>query len=167
MNSSYKIVRVKPGFTIYRFIGLLIGLLIFYTVNDLAGLLLLFISGVFALTSSGKEINTDTRKIRNYTALGNLTYGTWKNLPKIEYIAVVRMIKGKKKFHASSVSVVQEPSNDYLYHLNFVVNPHKQETYKICNYDECEQALKHALELGKSMNLKVLDFTTPNHKWIN
>lgn len=167
MDTSFKIIRVKPGFSIYRFIGLSLGLLIFYTVNDLAGLLLLFISGVFALTTSGKEINTSTHKIRNFTALGNLTYGTWEKLPKIEYIAVVRMIKGKKKFHASSVSVVQEPSNDYLYNLNFVINPHKQETYKICSFDECEKALSHGLELGKSMNLKVLDFTTPNHKWIN
>lgn len=167
MNTSYKIIKIKPGFTIYRFIGLILGLLIFYTINEIGGLLLLFISGVFALTTSGKEIDFASRKIRNYTSLGNLTFGSWDNLPKIEYIAVVRMIKGKKKFHASSVSVVQEPSTDYLYHLNFVVNPHKQETYKICNYDEGEQALKHALELGKSMNLKVLDFTTPNHKWIN
>lgn len=164
--TSYKITRIKPGFTFYRFIGLLLGLLIFYTVNDLIGLLLLFIAGIFALTSAGKEVDCLNKRVRNYTALGNLTFGNWETLPPIEYIAVVRMVKGKKSFHASSVSVVQVPSNEYIYQLNLVINPQKQQIHKIFS-GESSEALNHALELGKAMNLKVLDFTTPNHKWIN
>lgn len=163
---TYKFVRIKPGFTVYRFLLLLIGLALFYLVNQYIGLTVLFTAGIFSLTTVGKEIDPKKRRMRDFTALGNLSTGKWINLPKIEYIAVVRMIKGKKSFHASSATIVQVPSNEYIYQINFVIDPQKQNVIKVFS-NESISTLNQAIELGKMMNLKILDFTTPQHKWID
>ncbi len=164
MINTIKIPRIKPGFTIYRFLLLCVGLLTFF-LHEYSGLALIVLTSILSLTSSGREINTTTLKYRSYRALGSIMIGIWKELPKTEYIAVVRMIQGKKTFHASSVSIVQVPTNDFVYHLNLVINPQKNQVLKIAD-GSMEQMLDIAILLGKKMNLKVLDFTSPQHKWI-
>ena len=161
---TVKIPRVTPGFTIYRFLILCIGLLLFF-LNEYIGLFIIIISAISSLSSAGLEIQPTTNVMRSYRSIGTFTIGRWNTLPKIEYIAVVRMIQGKKTFHASSVSIVQVPTNEHIYHLNFVLNPNKNDIIKL-SAGSSEKMIEIALLLGKQMNLKVLDFTTPQHKWL-
>lgn len=163
-KQTIKIPRINPGFTIYRFIILCIGLLVFFF-NDYAGFAIIILASIVSLTSAGWEIEGTTSLIRSYRALGPVTIGKWYSLPKIEYIAVVRMIQGKKTFHASSVSIVHVPTDEYTYHLNLVINPHKNDVIKL-TAGSMDRMVELAIVLGKQMNLKVLDFTTPQHKWI-
>lgn len=162
---GFLFLRTKPGFTPLRLIGLIVGLLIFFAINDYFGLTIMLISSIFTLTSSGKEIDTIGLRTRNFTSLGNLFYGKWEKLPQIKYIAVVRMLQGKKSFHASSVSIIQVPTDQYVYQLNFVVDVEKKEIIKLCE-GEMTATIGQALQLGEMMNLRVLDFSTPDHKWI-
>lgn len=164
-TNSFKIERTKPGFTIYRFIGLLLGLALFYLANEWIGVGVMVLAGVIALTSTGKEIDPLTNRMRDFISIDKWSIGKWDALPEIKYIAVVRMVKAKKKFHVSSVSIVQERSDERVYQLNLVVNPHKNNVIRL-SVGEMQDSLNQAVVLGKMMNLKVLDFTTPEHKWI-
>lgn len=164
-ETSFTITKTKPGFTLFRLIGLLTGLLLYFAINPYVGLLIMLISAIYSLTSTGKEIDTNNKCFRDYRKLGSFTYGKWENLPQIQYIAVVRMLQGKKTFHASSVSIVQTATDEYVYVLNLVLNAEKNETMKL--YEGSLQAsVGLALKLGEMMKLRVLDFTTPDHKWI-
>ena len=163
--TSFIITKIKPGFTLFRLIGLLIGLLLYFAINPYTGLSLMVISAIYSLTSTGKEINTSKKSIRDFRKLGKLTYGKWIDLPPIKYIAVVRMLRGKKSFHASSVSIVQMATDEYVYVLNLVVDPVKNDTIKLLE-GSLNESISSALKLGEMLNLKVLDFTTPDHKWI-
>lgn len=115
--------------------------------------------------SLGFVFDTENHKITNiYTFLG-ISFGVWKKLPEIEYISVLRVIEQDKSFQASSATFVNKNTGNYEYQINLVLNDKSKKPITLLTTN-LNNALNKGIELGKYLNIRVFDSTSPNKHWI-
>ncbi len=144
-----------------RIIAIAISILMMIFIQFPSGIFLLILTGISYFISPGFEINT--KKNRYHTALCIFGWyiGIWKKLPPIEYVTVVGI-------RITGIVIIppfiEKGMNVKEFNINLIVD-HPIRYINIISLDK-KDALKVALEIGESLDLKVLDFTTPNEKWI-
>ena len=116
--------------------------------------------GVFLMLREGSEIDLMSKKYREIYSVLGVKFGTWKNLPEVEYVSVFKT-KENKRVQAMAGSA--NFSND-IYKLNLFYNTNKKiEAYRTENATD---AFENAKYLSQVLNIKVLDATTRDSKWL-
>ncbi|TRX66331.1 hypothetical protein [Carboxylicivirga sp. M1479] len=161
----YRSKEVQQRFNIGVAIVFIINLSLMVFVNLLFGVLSTIITlGIF-LTKAGLEIDTESGKMRRYYQFFNYISGTWRKIPALDYVTVVRVMMTCKKYQASSAKYVQAESSDYRFRVNLVTKEERPSVIKVMTTDK-NNAIEEALALGESLGLGVVDATTRDRKWI-
>jgi hypothetical protein len=116
--------------------------------------------GINLLHLEGCEINLDNNTFRKAKSLFGYKFGKWNPLPKIEYISVFKTKENKRINGVSSTTVVSE--NIVLVNLFYLGNKNIT-AYKSIDKEE---AFKVAKKLALKLNIKILDVTEREQKWI-
>lgn len=161
----YKSTEVKQRFNFGLAIVFIINLLIMVSINIIVGVFLTAITMGILLIRSGLEIDTERNKLRRYSKIFGYVIGKWENIPELDYVTVVRVKMTTKKFQASSDQYVQASSSNVKFRVNLATKNNKIRVIKVitCGMNE---ALNEALKIGKALDLDVLDYTSPERKWI-
>jgi len=128
----------------------------------LIGFLFLIVSIITFSYKSGIEISK-TYQIRNYISICGYSFGTWKNLPEIEYVSVVRV--NQNRWVATGGFLGQEQSNNKVYNVKLILKNRKHNFINLISTSK-DKALFCATEIGDLIDKNVLDYTEPNSKWL-
>ena len=161
----YKSTEIKKRFTFSLFFYFGLVLYLYLSINFTVGVIATFIVVSLLSMREGVEIEFEKERYRSYTTLFGHTFGKGKPLPNIQYVTAVRVLQSSKRYQASSAQYVQKVSfKNYKYNVNLAVDG-KQRVIKLWTLSH-ENALKEALKIGEALDLKVLDYTTPEKNWV-
>ncbi len=161
----YKSTEIKQRFNLGLALVFIINLLIIVSINIIIGVFLTLITMGVLLTKSGLEIDTEQNKLRRYSKIFGHVIGKWENIPELDYVTVVRVKMTAKKFQASSDLYVQASSSNVKFRVNLVTKDSKIRVIKVITC-EMNEAINEALKIGNALDLNVLDYTSPERKWI-
>jgi len=112
----------------------------------------------------GITIDTDGKRYRKYDRFVRLRIGKWQSLPKPSYVTLVRINLKNQKSQNSPIVAPQTGKSSRAVKVNLVVEGDTR-FIAICR-GPMEKMKAEALKLGKAMDLRVLDYTTREKKWI-
>lgn len=116
--------------------------------------------GVFLVMSQGSEINLDTKKYREFYSVLGIDFGTWKDLPELEYVSV---FKTKENSRVQAMGASANFSNSII-KLNLFYNTNRKiEVYKTEDVNEGFELAKH---LSEVLSIDILDATDKESKWL-
>ena len=126
------------------------------------------IPGLIALlTSSSKtgiHIDKEKKRYRKYDRFSGIYFGRWKMLPRPEYVTLVRVILSTRRKQPTPMIVPEYTKGATSYRVNLVVDD-EDRFIPVCR-GNLDDMTREALELGKILGIRVLDFSTAQKKWI-
>jgi hypothetical protein len=167
MNQKYEFVNIKPQGSILLFIMLIIDLILF----SASFVLWASISTIFTLAvliqPSGFIIDKENNQIKIVKGIISLRLGKWKKLPEVKYVSLLR-VKHIDNLHQTNPALYRPKttnSSNYLVNLIIKENWQKERPVKLISTSQ-KNAIAEGLKLGEYLNLKVLDQTTHEKRWI-
>ena len=151
----------------FRVITLGLGLMafMFLMYNQYIGFIISLVLGILATFSyEGITIDPQSQRYRKYDRFFRLKIGRWEKLPKPSYVTLVRINLNNLKNMASPIVTPQAGKSTRAFKVNLVVEGDKR-FIPICR-GSLEKMTEEALKLGKALDLRVLDYTTHDKKWI-
>ncbi len=161
----YKSAEIKQRFNYGLAIIFIVNLSIMVSVNIFVGMILTALTIGILLSKSGLEIDTEQNMLRRYSKVFGYVMGKWESIPELDYVTVVRVKITTKKYQASSDLYVQAPSANVKYRVNLVTKDKKKRVIKVLT-SEMKEAISEALIIGEALDLRVLDYTSHESKWI-
>jgi hypothetical protein len=124
-----------------------------------------FVLGViFVFSYQGVIIDPVKQKYIRYDRFLSFKIGGWKALPRPSYVTLVRINLSSRRTAASPMVGPQDLKGARAFKVNLVVEG-KQRYIGICR-GSLEKMTAESLRLGRHLNLRVLDYTTHEKKWI-
>ncbi|MCK4989929.1 MAG: hypothetical protein KAS29_05565 [Bacteroidales bacterium] len=124
-----------------------------------------FVLGVLsAFSFQGIIIDTAGKRFMKYDRFLKFNIGGWKPLPIPSYVTVVRINISSRRTAPSYIVGPQDKKGARAFKVNLVVEG-KMRYIGICR-GSLENMTKEALRLGEYLQLRVLDYTTHEKKWI-
>lgn len=112
----------------------------------------------------GITIDQKAQRYKKYDRFFRLKIGRWEKLPQPSYVTLVRINLNNQKNLASPIITPQAGKSTRAFKVNLVVEGDKR-FIPICR-GSIEKMTEEALKLGKALDLRVLDYTTHDKKWI-
>ncbi|MCK5693768.1 MAG: hypothetical protein KAI08_12985 [Bacteroidales bacterium] len=124
-----------------------------------------FVLGVLsAFSYQGIIIDTSTQRYMKYDRFLKFRIGGWKDLPVPSYVTIVRINLSSRRTAPTPIVVPQDKKGARAFKVNLVVEG-QMRFLGICR-GSLEKMTKEALHLGEYLQLRVLDYTTHEKKWI-
>ena len=124
-----------------------------------------FVLGVlFAFSYQGVIIDPLEKKYIRYDRFLYFKIGGWKPLPKPSYVSIVRIKLSSRRSAPTPMVGPQDSKGARTFKVNLVVEG-RQRYVSVCR-GSLEKMTKEALSLGQHLQLRVLDFSTHEKKWI-
>jgi len=124
-----------------------------------------FILGILmAFSYQGVVIDPSEKRYVKYDRFLNFRIGGWKTLSTPSYVTVVRINLSSARNDPMPFVVPQDKKDARAYKVNLVVEGDER-FIGICR-GTLEKMTEEALKLGKILQVRVLDYTTPDKKWI-
>lgn len=152
----------------FKIIAPLMALLtIAFLVNGeyIGGPICFVLGALSAFSYQGIIIDTRTQRYMKYDRFLNFSIGGWKDLPVASYVTIVRINLSSRRTAPSPIVVPQDKKGVRAFRVNLVVEG-QERFIGICR-GSLELMTKEALRLGEHMQLRVLDYTTHEKKWIS
>jgi hypothetical protein len=108
----------------------------------------------------GIQIDLDQKLYREFYGLLNFRFGKWQQLPPIDYITIYVERYGQR----GSVASIDNVSKYSKVKVSLIAE--KNIRYDAGFFDTKEKALRIAIFLAKTLNTKLLDYTTRDPRWI-
>ncbi len=125
-----------------------------------------FVLGVLsAFSYQGIIIDTTAQRYMKYDRFLKFKIGGWKTLPVQSYVTIVRINLSSRRSAPSPIVVPQDKKGARAFKVNLVVED-RMRFISICRGSR-EKMIKEALGLGEQLQLRVLDYTTHEKKWIS
>lgn len=139
--------------------------IIFLTYTEFFGASVAILIGIL-LSFSYQGIKIDMKKKRyvQYDRFLWVRIGSWVPLPTPSYVTIVRINLSSRRTIPSPMILPEDKKGAKSYKVNLVVEG-KQRYINICR-GSLEKMTKEAIRLGEFLNLRVLDYTTHDKKWI-
>jgi len=116
----------------------------------------LIIAGIFVLSSSyGSQIDTESKKFREYGSMFGVKRGEWKPLEKMPYISVLKGRTGMRVYSSSnrSTSAINDRYEVYL------LNESHRKKCLIQKFEDTKHARKFAEELASRINVSLVQYS--------
>lgn len=152
----------------FRVISLLMALIaftfLFNTVYIGAGICFV-LAGLLSISYQGVIIDLPGNRYMKYDRFLSLRIGSWKILSKPSYVTIVRIKLSNRRSAPSPIVAPEDKKGARAFKVNLVVDG--DERYiPICHGPRQKMTLE-ALRLGNYLQLRVLDYTTHEKKWIS
>ena len=138
------------------------GLLVY--AEYVAAFAVLLVGVLISFSYQGVKIDPDRKRYLKYDRFLWLRIGRWEPMSDPSYVTIVRINLSSRRSLPSPLVPPEERKEARAYKVNLVVEG--DERYiSICR-GPLNEMTSEALRLGKHMNLKVLDYSTHEKKWI-
>ena len=125
-----------------------------------------FVVGVLMVFSyQGVIIDMAGERYMKYDRFLSFKIGGWKALPTPSYVTVVRINLSSSRTGPTPIVVPQDKKGARAFKVNLVVEG-KTRYISICR-GSLEKMTREALRLGEHLQIRVLDYTTHEKKWIS
>lgn len=151
----------------FRVITLAFGLMaiMFLVYAQYTGAIISFVLGILVSFSyEGITIDPLKQQFIKYDRIIGIKMGRWAALPKPSYVTLVRINLNNMKNMNSPIIAPQPGKGARAYKVNLVVEGDKR-FIPICR-GPLEKMTEEALKLGQALEIRVLDYTTHDKKWI-
>ncbi len=159
------IIKIEIGkikYDIVFFAYILFSLIIGVSINLFAFLLLLIPGYVILKRKERIEIDPKESMIRRCVSIFDYSINSkWKKLPEVEYVTVSKGYgtRGRNRVSHHTLGIIQQ------YTVKLVLNHHIR-FINLSSYENKVEAIELGMQVGKSLDLRVLDYTSNNSKWI-
>ena len=124
-----------------------------------------FVVGVLMVFSyQGVIIDMAGERYMKYDRFLSFKIGGWKALPTPSYVTVVRINLSSSRTGPTPIVVPQDKKGARAFKVNLVVEG-KTRFISICR-GSLEKMTREAIRLGEHLQIRVLDYTTHEKKWI-
>lgn len=151
----------------FRVITLLFGLMaIMFLVyaQYIGASISLVLAILVSFSFEGITIDPVKQRFIKYDRIIGIKMGKWAPLPKSSYVTLVRINLNNQKNMNSPIIAPQPGKGTRAYKVNLVVEGDMR-FIAICR-GSLEKMTKEALKLGQALEIRVLDYTTHDKKWI-
>jgi hypothetical protein len=128
--------------------------------NSPYNLFILLPATVIIFSFVGNQINIEGRLYRSFFSVVGLKFGKWENLSDLEYLTIYP----EKQSQTMSVSSISRGSESLHFNLDLVFA--EQEKKNIGTFESKEKALEKGKLLAQNLNVKLLDASEREQKWI-
>lgn len=142
----------------------LVSLAFFVNGEYIGGSICFVAGGLAAFSFQGVLIDAAGRRYMKYDRFLTIRIGSWKALPTPSYVTIVRINLSSQRTAPSPIVVPQDKKGARAYKLNLVVEG-DQRFIGICR-GSLDDMTREAMRLGRHLQLRVLDYTTHEKKWI-
>jgi len=152
----------------FKFISPLMALItIAFLVNGeyIGGSICFVVGALAAFSYQGVIIDMAGKRYMKYDRFLNFKIGGWKALPSPSYVTVVRINLSSRRIGPTPIVVPQDKKGARAFKVNLVVEG-KTRYISICR-GSLEKMTREALRLGEHLQIRVLDYTTHEKKWIS
>jgi len=154
---KYSFRVITPLLALMTFVFLVYAQYIVASITFILGTLLAF-------SYQGVIIDPEQQRYLKYDRFLNIKIGGWKTLSTPSYVTVVRINLSSRRSAPSPIVAPQDKKGVRAFKVNLVVD--SDERYiSICR-GSLEKMTSEALRLGKHLQIRVLDYTTHDKKWI-
>lgn len=130
----------------------------------IAGGIVLVLGGLFAFSYQGVIIDPEKHEYMAYDRFLKFNIGGWKKYSTPSYVTIVRINLSSRRSAASPIVVPQDKQGARAFKVNLVVEGNER-FIPVCKGSK-DKMTAEAIRLGKHLDLRVLDFTTHEKKWI-
>jgi len=154
---KYSFKMITPLFALIAFVFLGNGAYVSASV-------LFILGGLMAVSYQGVVIDMTKQQYLRYDRFLNYKFGGWKPLGIPSYVTVVRINLTSNRIGPSPMVGPEDRRSARAFKVNLVVEG--DERYiSICR-GTLDKMTEEALRLGRFLQVRVLDYTTHNKKWI-
>jgi hypothetical protein len=164
-EKPFRILEINPGKSSLVMLFLFVLLVIWLTGNYLLGIIIAIPGLALTIMPTGFIIDRKNNKIKKVYYFLGLPIGKWKELPRIQYISLLRVIHKGKRRQIPAPAFASGASGHYMYQVNLIIEEDRLKPFRLISTSR-EQAINEGLKLGEYLNLKVFDMTTQRKKWI-
>lgn len=122
------------------------------------------IGAIFSLSFTGFKIDANKRLIRQYDRFLWFYLGKWKPYPTPLYVTVVRIKLSGRKDQPLPLALPGDGKSALSYKLNLVVE--SKERYISLARGKRLAMLDEGLKIARLLNIKLLDHTTSEKRWL-
>jgi len=151
----------------FRIITLVLVLLaiIFLVYKEYIGAIISLALGILVTFSfQGIKVDTEKRRYLRYDRFLKLRIGRWEELPAPSYVTLVRINLSSRRTAPSPIVFPATGKLSKSFKVNLVVEG-DQRYIPICRGPK-DRMTDEALKLGRALEIRVLDYTTHEKKWI-
>ena len=151
----------------FKIITPLIGLIsLAFLLNGayIVGSILLLIGCLSAFSYQGVIIDETRHQYLKYDRFLKIRIGAWKPLSDPSYVTVVRINLSNRRIGPAPMVMPEGQKEAKAYKVNLVVEG--DERYVSICRGPLEKMTREALRLGEHLQIRVLDYTTHEKKWI-
>lgn len=151
----------------FRIIPLLMVLftIIFLVYNEYIGASATIILGVlFSFSYQGVSIDTENERYMKYDRFLWFKVGRWMPLSAPSYVTIARINLSSRRTMPSPLVLPENKKRAKSYKVNLVVEG--EERYITICLGSIEKMTREALRLGQHLQIRVLDHSTHDKKWI-
>lgn len=153
-----------PQFRILGILAIIYGIYKLYNLGfTLFGIeVFLILAGILAnLMTKGIQLDFATKTYREYTAILGLIYGSWIELPHLEYVSIFKQ-------HLTKQGGMQSLSYRDKYNVILVkLVVSEDEFYDVASFKTKEDAMVLGKLCAQKFSTKLLDFTNPEPEWVD
>jgi hypothetical protein len=165
MKNYLELIEIKPRLSFTLLFVITINLILFVAASIIFGVLMTILTISLFFQTSGFIIDRENNRVKKVRGFWGMKIGKWQKLPEFKYVSLLRVKQGRKSYQASSAMFVQKSSNSNIYKVNLVIDSGTQKVFNLINANK-EKAIETGLLVGEYLDLKVLDVTTHEKKWI-
>jgi len=151
----------------FRMFSLLMALMMFIFLfnSEFIGGAISFALGIFlSFSYQGVRIDPEKKLYLKYDRFAWIKIGKWKPMSAPSYVTIVRVNLSSRRNMPSPLALPDDRKGAKSFKVNLVVEG--DERYiNICR-GPLAKMTEEALRLGKHLQIRVLDFSTPEKKWI-
>ena len=151
----------------FKIVTLLLALVtIAFLVNGvyIGGSICFVVGALMAFSYQGVIIDMAGQRYMKYDRFLSFKIGGWKSLPTPSYVTVVRINLSSNRTGPTPIVVPQDKKGARAFKVNLVVEG-KMRFISICRGSR-EKMTREAISLGEHLQIRVLDYTTHEKKWI-
>ena len=151
----------------FRVITLMLGLMaimLLVYAKYIGGAISLALAILVSFSYEGITIDPIKKRYQKYDRFVRLRIGKWQSLPKPSYVTLVRVNLNNQKNMASPIVAPTPGKATRAFKVNLVVEGDIR-FIPICR-GSLEKMKDEALKLGRMLDIRVLDYTTREKKWI-
>ena len=122
------------------------------------------LTGLTAFSYQGVIIDLSGNRFLKYDRFLTFRIGSWKTLSKPSYVTIVRIKLSNRQTAPSPIVAPEDKKGVRAFKVNLVVEGDER-FIPVC-HGSLEKMTGEALRLGEHLQLRVLDYTTHEKKWI-
>ena len=131
----------------------------------IGGSICFVVGALMAFSYQGVIIDMAGQRYMKYDRFLSFKIGGWKALPSPSYVTVVRINLSSRRIGPTPIVVPQDKKGARAFKVNLVVEG-KMRFISICSGSR-EKMTREAICLGEHLQIRVLDYTTHEKKWIS